>query len=52
MSFKRTSCAYELLFQVGFRRVYRARGLNWLTSSVVLHDSLGPGRFSPGLPKI
>jgi hypothetical protein len=30
--------AYELLFKVWFRRVYRARGLAW-RSSVVLHDS-------------
>jgi len=30
--------AYELLFKVWFRRVYRARGL-WWSSSVVLHDS-------------
>ena len=26
MSFKRTNYAYELLWQVWFRRVYRARG--------------------------
>ena len=35
MSFKRTTCAYESLSQVGYLRVDRARGLMWGSGVVV-----------------
>jgi hypothetical protein len=40
--------AYKSLSQVGFLRVYRARGLAW-RSGVVLHDScwVGPRKIVP-----